>query len=121
MMEAAAGKRTIYRFPLTPDQITVLDRLRNALTQARIDEDHISRCVHLASFALFSQEKKNGAESQFTLPVNCYLVARCRGRTAWERPNVMKKQCAVLMWLNRGIMLFEMHLRMIKDNLSTHE
>ncbi|KAJ7616243.1 hypothetical protein DFH06DRAFT_111760 [Mycena polygramma] len=120
-VEAAVGRPTRYAYPLSPSQTDALAALSRAFEDRPPRPHVIAPLLHLAVFSLFAQKKKNGSESNFTLPSVCFLVARSMGPTAWRRADFIHRVAAQLTWINRGTILYEMHVRMRVRNLSTME
>ncbi|CAK5267726.1 unnamed protein product [Mycena citricolor] len=120
MLRAYASDTQPLKFPLNEAQRHALAGLRVLLMRAELPANNlVDIYFHRACFALFADEKSHGGLDNWVLPVNRYLVARCMGRETWIKANDITRICAKLQWLNRGVMLTEMNLRMPERLMSS--
>ncbi|CAK5269636.1 unnamed protein product [Mycena citricolor] len=122
MLRCANNDPLPLEFPLSANQRVALAALGNVLTQdAPPAESASDGAVHQAAFVMFAHHKAHGGLDHWVLPVNRYLVASCMGKTTWLRANDITRTCAKLQWINRGVMLREMHIQMPAQKLSSEE
>lgn len=121
-LDREAQQKGDLQFPLKQQQVSLLRGLSAIVQRTQLPDEKITAdFLHRACFGLFADKKAHGGIGDHELAINCYLIASCMGKDAWIKAGKMTRICAKMMWLNRGVMLFEMNLRMPARMLSSKE
>ncbi|KAJ7120621.1 hypothetical protein C8R43DRAFT_1136784 [Mycena crocata] len=117
LLQQVNGEVDTTYYPLTPQQRTGLENLYPHLVATVSHPTLAAPILHDLLFHLFAHAKTSGSDENFSLPVLCYLVARSMGRTEWIRTSEIGRVVAKLMWLTRGVSLYEMEAIMLAEKL----
>jgi hypothetical protein len=112
----ALGEVPTY-YPLSQVKIDALLDLHEAMRGRRTEA--IAPALHRALFLLFADEKEHGGVSDFEQCVIAYLVVRSMGPSEWIRTTEIGRVVAKLMWLTRGVVLYQMETVMAAEKLGS--